>query len=845
MKMLSAIKLHSHFHHIFPVVIIVATLLIGCSQENDDGVAQPVDASPTESAEANPTFASTITFAETAVPVATDPPAPTDTPVPTSTPTPDPAALIQQAEQAAFNGDDGQAVALYNQALGMLPDPNGDSALRARLAIGRSQLNAGDVAGAIGTLTALVSASLSDTVSSDAHVLLGHAAGTSGDAAGAIGHYDAALAAGDAISPYLNLWLGDAYVTANQPLSAVVPYQHSLEGAASLQQILARREKLALAYQLAGQFSAALEQYDAILAVSQIPTYRARILWESVQVLQAMGQGDVAHGRMRDVVTNYPNSSAAFSALQALLQADQVVDELQRGIVDYYNGAYEAAQQAFKRAIVADSRTNEIRYWAALNYIALGSAADAYRNLNEIIGSGPDAARYGDAMIKKGDLMAAADDTDNAAATYRELAANAPADALAPAALQKVGRIYEQDNLIEQSAQAYLAAQATYPHAEGAAESLLRGAIGLYRLGRYQEAISQTATLISAYPQGKEAALAQLWLGKAQIASGQVVSGQATLTTLAQARPDDYEGTRAAELAADVTRAPLSLEYGQVLTATALTSAVAQSEAETWLRARLGISETVDIRALQADLQADGRMLRGSELWRLGFKSEAREEFESLRADFGTDALAMYQLALYFRDIGLYRSSIGAADTLMHLANAATIAETPAFIAGLIYPIYYPDLIAAQSAEFALDPLLVAGLVRQESLYEPFAVSGAAAYGLMQVVPPTGKEINAALDWPPNYSERDLTRPYVSLRFGTYYLSKQRSFLEGDLYAALAAYNGGPGMGLRWQERSGGDPDVFFMTMPLDGSGYRETQQYIRTVGANYAIYHRLYDEAR
>jgi soluble lytic murein transglycosylase len=178
---------------------------------------------------------------------------------------------------------------------------------------------------------------------------------------------------------------------------------------------------------------------------------------------------------------------------------------------------------------------------------------------------------------------------------------------------------------------------------------------------------------------------------------------------------------------------------------------------------------------------------------------------------------------------------------LVRLVGARNIFEAPAFIAKLVYPIYYADLVAQQSNEFALDPLLVTGLIRQESLFEPFAVSGAAAYGLMQVIPPTGREINAALDWPPNYSDRDLTRPYVSLRFGTYYLSRQRDYLKGDLYAALAAYNGGPGMGLRWKERSGGDPDVFFTTMVLDGSGYRETQQYIRTVTANYAVYHRLY----
>ncbi|HEY3342847.1 MAG TPA: lytic transglycosylase domain-containing protein, partial [Anaerolineae bacterium] len=327
------------------------------------------------------------------------------------------------------------------------------------------------------------------------------------------------------------------------------------------------------------------------------------------------------------------------------------------------------------------------------------------------------------------------------------------------------------------------------------------------------------------------------------LASSQVVTGQATLKALAQRLPDEYEGTRAAELAAGASGTPLSKPIAQIITPTLEELNTSQVQAEKWLRAQLKISDTVDVRALQPELLQDPRFARGNTLWRIGLQSEATDEFDALRSAYSDHVLAMYQLALYFRDIGLYRLSISTADTLIHLTSARTISETPAFIAKLVYPIYYSDLIAANASEYGLDPLLVAGLIRQESLFEAFAESGASAFGLMQVVPSTANGIQTALDWPPNYSERDLTRPYVSIRFGTYYLARQRDSdaLKGDLYGALAAYNGGPGMAMRWRERSGGDPDAFYMTMPLDGSGYRETQAYIRTVTTNYAIYHRLY----
>ena len=136
-------------------------------------------------------------------------------------------------------------------------------------------------------------------------------------------------------------------------------------------------------------------------------------------------------------------------------------------------------------------------------------------------------------------------------------------------------------------------------------------------------------------------------------------------------------------------------------------------------------------------------------------------KFEGLRAALTQDALAQYRLALYFRDIGLYRSSIGAADTLMRLSPAKTPSALPAFIAKLLHPTYYADLVLRHAQEYGLDPLLVFSLIRQESLFEPFAVSSAAANGLMQVIPSTGREINSDLSWPPGYTTR---RPAEAVR---------------------------------------------------------------------------------
>jgi soluble lytic murein transglycosylase len=176
-----------------------------------------------------------------------------------------------------------------------------------------------------------------------------------------------------------------------------------------------------------------------------------------------------------------------------------------------------------------------------------------------------------------------------------------------------------------------------------------------------------------------------------------------------------------------------------------------------------------------------------------------------------------------------------AAARLIVISPARSADQAPVFVARLAYPTYYADRVVAEAERRGLDPLLMFALIRQESLFEGIAVSSAFANGLMQIIPSTGREIAAALDWP-NYATRDLYRPYVSITFGTYYLARQRDYFDGDLYAALAAYNGGAGNTLRWHDAAGGDPDLFLESITLN-----ETRTYLLRIREHLAMYQRLY----
>ncbi|MEE3228225.1 MAG: transglycosylase SLT domain-containing protein, partial [Chloroflexota bacterium] len=111
----------------------------------------------------------------------------------------------------------------------------------------------------------------------------------------------------------------------------------------------------------------------------------------------------------------------------------------------------------------------------------------------------------------------------------------------------------------------------------------------------------------------------------------------------------------------------------------------------------------------------------------------------------------------------------------------------------------------------------------------------AYAQGLMQVIPPTGDYIARQLRWH-NYKTADLYRPHINVAFGIYYLDEQLGIFNGNKYAALSAYNAGPGNTSIWNKLAKNDYDLLVEIIRLD-----EPQEYIRRIAQHYSVYHHLY----
>ncbi|KAB8334967.1 tail length tape measure protein [Scytonema tolypothrichoides VB-61278] len=152
------------------------------------------------------------------------------------------------------------------------------------------------------------------------------------------------------------------------------------------------------------------------------------------------------------------------------------------------------------------------------------------------------------------------------------------------------------------------------------------------------------------------------------------------------------------------------------------------------------------------------------------------------------------------------------------------------------YPFPYQKEIEQWSQKRQLNPLLVTGLMRQESHFEPKVRSTAGAVGLMQVLPSTAKWIAPQIQF--DSTKINLENPNENIMFGTWYLDHTHEQYGNNSMLAIASYNAGPGNVSKWVKTlPKEDPDEFVESIPFD-----ETKNYVRQVLGNYWNYLRLYN---
>ncbi|HKE25135.1 MAG TPA: transglycosylase SLT domain-containing protein [Bryobacteraceae bacterium] len=165
-----------------------------------------------------------------------------------------------------------------------------------------------------------------------------------------------------------------------------------------------------------------------------------------------------------------------------------------------------------------------------------------------------------------------------------------------------------------------------------------------------------------------------------------------------------------------------------------------------------------------------------------------------------------------------------------------SLASTPRQFWESLFPLPYRTELTADATSRRLDPFLVAGLIRQESEFNPAALSHANAYGLTQVRPATGRQYarQAGLS---RFSTQSLLQPAANLKIGTSYLRGLLDQHGGSVEQTLAAYNAGPARAAEWlMGKHFREPAEFVESIP-----FTETRDYVQAVLRNADIYRRLY----
>jgi soluble lytic murein transglycosylase len=154
----------------------------------------------------------------------------------------------------------------------------------------------------------------------------------------------------------------------------------------------------------------------------------------------------------------------------------------------------------------------------------------------------------------------------------------------------------------------------------------------------------------------------------------------------------------------------------------------------------------------------------------------------------------------------------------------------------LFYPVNYESIIEREAAKYQIDPFLIMSLIRQESAFNPKAVSPANAHGLMQLLPSTARRLARGMKLPRPSTAR-LHDPEVNIQLGMRYFSDLLKQFGGQTEKVLASYNAGEHRVESWMsEGTYADSAEFVDTIP-----FSETRNYVKIINRNYFFYKALY----
>lgn len=381
-------------------------------------------------------------------------------------------------------------------------------------------------------------------------------------------------------------------------------------------------------------------------------------------------------------------------------------------------------------------------------------------------------------------------------------------------ALLSAGNIHLIRHDYDKAIDCYRELEERFPNGSRASYAHWKVAWLSLRQGRAAEARKELEDQIALYPNSSEIPAALYWRARLAEDDHDPAMGRAFYQVLSQRYRNYYYGELARQRLTKIPHGGESMHY-------AILDRVPPLNASNSIEDDPVPDD--NLRVQKAELLANGGLL----------DLAARELHAAAQEEKGDWAPA--ELARLYQEAGRYDAAI---ETLKHAAPNYLAVDLPdlprSYWEGLFPKAFWAD-VKRFSSENGLDPYLVAALIRQESAFNPNAVSRANAVGLMQLLPKVGRGM-AKQEKLRHFNTQELFQPRINLQLGTRYF---RSMVDrfGSFEYALAAYNAGVDRVQDWSKQDTfRDPVEFVESIP-----FTETREYVENIMRNVNVYRQLY----
>jgi soluble lytic murein transglycosylase len=402
------------------------------------------------------------------------------------------------------------------------------------------------------------------------------------------------------------------------------------------------------------------------------------------------------------------------------------------------------------------------------------------------------------------------------------LAARYPRSEWYEKALVLAGNYHLLEKEYDQAGEYYQKSYELFPEGESAATLQWKVAWQAYRERRWADAKRLLEEHVRDFPSSPQISAALYWLGRLAEPESPALA-TVYYQKISEAFPNYYYALLARQRLASLLSLPAQGTEAAPVAPVALD------------RIRRSIARPAgDGVALEQPYRERARLLESAWLmdWAVG----------EMRFVVAQDASALWagnEMARLEQERGRYHLALRYAKKYVPSYFAQDTDALPRDTWELLFPKPYWEEIRKRAQAAHLDPYLVAGLIRQESEFDPQARSRSNARGLMQLMPSTARIMARSVPEPKarRYRLAALFQPDINIVYGTFYLRKVLEQFNGVVEYALAGYNAGENRVVEWlQEGPFDDPAEFVESIP-----FTETREYVQAVLRNAALYRTLY----